>query len=1285
VIGTANYRALTRQVTRRNRVALITISVNDPDNVDFRFATQLCGTPGGAVWEPMVSEGTISNGTKMLDPSVPLGTASFVIADRPSSQFPDTKFSTVLAQYQFIGAPVTIFFWNILPAAEEGLGVAHVASYPADALRRFKGVIQSYRVDLGGIEFQCIVDRVFNKPVTVRTATQTEFPRLPQDAFGAALPIVYGAVGGMPYRNRTASVDGFGGATTPGRFGTIQHIRELLSGVGRAGPAILVDPGRDGGSNPNARIMVTGHAVKQFGSNNPYGTTAWLQSSFGSAHCVDPANANIFNLPTGAGFQLTDGTPPVISCPVVPVGVETTADSGQNVGALLVANNEGAFATINAAKGHRRVRVKLPDIPPLGDFVQAILYVVYRAFGTTVPFTATIINGASTSSMGSLANSATDTWASLNLGGPGSGSLPADGWSLGGVRLEVAFTGGSPTGVIEVVALGIAIQYLPAQSLVETRRQYMKLRTYGRSALGATESGIGPFKARHNLFYIWKDVVTDLYEFTGKLFANVFGWADDASGTVTGVANALVERASDIVRHVLLTYGAGTVLTTAGAMGSFIDARRFLRTYTTSPMVLGFASTATQSVQSLIEQVAQSGPALVYPSEFDGIWRFRPWQTYPASGEVRGLTGATFFKTLTVSSVCNVSGSGALTITRPSGDFVADGVKNGMLIVTSCFPNGTKVTNVIAGTVTVDTPATSGLISGGVLFQSVQMSFPGASAAVKDIIASLAVPGPVLSDGGGIFPDGTAIVAVDVPNLTLTLAAAGGTTGSTNASVAVTIPTATYTIPVSRGDLLDPTTGPRVEPSSEASVASGITLPYAYDAVSNGYTQSAEVSSSGSKAGFDRFNLRDQNMKVDGFTFNANGGSANTGTPLICNFSAADPTTKTFLAGLVGGELVIDGGGVFPNQIAVASYNPSTFVMTLNTGCFATSSSVTLKISTTTNGVIDFVSDGGERHAAIQSGDWDPLNLVAAVESAMAAADVPKLYQANYGGLIIAGVSDKLDWLDVGTVRAATLPAGTYTMEQLAALVQKTMNAVSVNTVFTVTHDRATRKFTVKGSAGGFIKFATGANRSTTAWTTLGFTSAQGDPATPSGGVVGALEVEEQLIAIHRLDGPLELHFFSGGFGVSLRNRSAYEVLGFLPADLVVRSAEAAWVGVSPKGNRERKLRDLDATYFKKPSENFDGRCIYDSGTALEVRNRIIDLKARPRGTVTFVSPILEDMEVGDTFLFSNDMDALTGYPVHGGAAPEGSWASRTFFALESHVSFGQSWQTEIIAIDVND
>jgi hypothetical protein len=70
---------------------------------------------------------------------------------------------------------------------------------------------------------------------------------------------------------------------------------------------------------------------------------------------------------------------------------------------------------------------------------------------------------------------------------------------------------------------------------------------------------------------------------------------------------------------------------------------------------------------------------------------------------------------------------------------------------------------------------------------------------------------------------------------------------------------------------------------------------------------------------------------------------------------------------------------------------------------------------------------------------------------------------------------------------------------------------------------------------------------------------------------------------------------------------------------------------------------------------------------------------------VTIPSLVLEDMEVGDTFLFDSDMDRLAGYPAFGGSAPVSSWTQRTFFALEAHTNFGSAWHTEIVAMDLND
>ncbi|NIQ57256.1 MAG: hypothetical protein GWN85_28465, partial [Gemmatimonadetes bacterium] len=56
----------------------------------------------------------------------------------------------------------------------------------------------------------------------------------------------------------------------------------------------------------------------------------------------------------------------------------------------------------------------------------------------------------------------------------------------------------------------------------------------------------------------------------GVVTADVEGWADDSSGTITGTAGALIERPDHVVRHLLRTYGgAPDAETPAAAFDDF--------------------------------------------------------------------------------------------------------------------------------------------------------------------------------------------------------------------------------------------------------------------------------------------------------------------------------------------------------------------------------------------------------------------------------------------------------------------------------------------------------------------------------------------------------------------------------------------------------------------------------------------------------------------------------------------------------------------------------------------
>lgn len=315
-------------------------------------------------------------------------------------------------------------------------------------------------------------------------------------------------------------------------------------------------------------------------------------------------------------------------------------------------------------------------------------------------------------------------------------------------------------------------------------------------------------------------------------------------------------------------------------------------------------------------------------------------------------------------------------------------------------------------------------------------------------------------------------------------------------------------------------------------------------------------------------------------------------------------------------------------------------------------------------------------------------SLTAAVHSGFGSG-----WSVGFGGVIVESHNDRIYFKHTGddTPYTVTLPAGTYTMEQLAAAAQAAINEVldgySIQHV-SVTYSRATRKFTYSRASAPFsLNWATSPTRSAAAMFGFG-----GINTTSATSVTSQGEIEEDRFAIS-ITSPYYILWRSGTHGLLGDRTCAWELLGY---DWQTDSGYTPTLNPStgslqtgfyhladcPRRAREADLVAGDDQTGEKAPVQVDGRCLYDTRTALETRNRLIGLLGAPRGTVAFASETVPDLERGDTFQFTADLDSLRAYAVPG---TDGSWAGKTFRVIEDRSSFGDAWHSEIVAVDLTE
>jgi hypothetical protein len=335
-----------------------------------------------------------------------------------------------------------------------------------------------------------------------------------------------------------------------------------------------------------------------------------------------------------------------------------------------------------------------------------------------------------------------------------------------------------------------------------------------------------------------------------------------------------------------------------------------------------------------------------------------------------------------------------------------------------------------------------------------------------------------------------------------------------------------------------------------------------------------------------------------------------------------------------------------------------------------------LTITTGVNDKLDFATLGGAFTATVAGSAYaDGHAAAAALDAAMETADAGRDFMVCYGGSVRTGYNDKLDIND-GAVKVATVANGDYaTMEALATAYQSALNAASLN--WTVAYSRTTRKFTVDRTAGTkTLLSGTGANKATTAYTLIGYNSS----ADVTGGTVAQDVAEEDLFQIECLGSAMDLLLASGTNGSNATTpKSVAEVYGFDGAyDRDAQGAARHWVGDCPKGTREQKLDAAATAYGHNRELVVEGRAIYDTDTARELRNRLVDLLSEPRVRVRMRTARMPDLERGRLVQFA-DLDDWMKYPKQGS---NGLWAGKSFRVLEVVQHMGPTFEQEVLAVE---
>lgn len=516
----------------------------------------------------------------------------------------------------------------------------------------------------------------WNVPLSPRTVGRNEFPRAPDGAVGAPLGIDYGRHDARKLR-APWPIGYF-----PAGFRFYEALRNGDSKNSRAAMAVLVDTGRGGGvtQNNDMRVGVAGHQLAACYPNGSEdgGTGVYLDFEGALGKVFDVGSGvrpNAINNSQFAGVGMPDGFKTfLVGLPPKDIAaVANTATEARNI----LNPSDTLFATMDYAAGARVLQMTFPGLPEkallesisqwwivvghqsapssAGIYVSAYMRDFY-AGGTYYwfynQFTGPdwVLSGSSTpqiQAFGPISTNQVDphfnlpwspdwfqvklqygpanpgtTWQPNGAGGP---------WDVGGHGLVAG------AGTAHIFFVGVVVQIGVKKFLLESERVFpnaivrdREARPQGNSkgGSGGKRPAMGPFPTM--------TVVPPIYELRGDFYANMIGRADDGAGTFTGSAGSVIERAPDIMMHLLNVYGGvslNDIERGASSFGSFVAARASLK-YGGNDPAHALAVTEATDVLTPILWLAADSLTMPNVSPIDGkvklhVWKPDPPLTYP--------------------------------------------------------------------------------------------------------------------------------------------------------------------------------------------------------------------------------------------------------------------------------------------------------------------------------------------------------------------------------------------------------------------------------------------------------------------------------------------------------------------------------------------------------------------------------------------------------------------------------------------------------------------------------
>ena len=550
-------------------------------------------------------------------PGLQPATTAITIANvRMPHQADGKVFANLLTEYRFHGAAIRVYLW------ERSL------TNPVDRLCVFnKGVVRRYRANRETVTLEATQSPSWVRQVPPKSANRTDYPAL-LDAFdGAPLAIVYGDHSAQGMRGPFGG--GYGtGSPTP------KMVQEDAGGGLFALPGVVVDPGNSA-SGSKARILFAGHDVKAIKGASS-GRSAFIVAEDRLATLDDTA-LSIVNTGQHAGLDLALGSLKAY-VGLMPTDIRVSGGTENNTAkdpmSALQPLDEVSFAFLDQAAGYHVLSAIVPDFSPLGTMIELRYEILYAtASGNLVVY----LNAGTALGLPSTG--------SLQLPGQAQGAVNAAAYSkdwriatgVAGATQELILkfsAGANQTARIHLAALVAVyrpnLNLIVAQSVNQDLRRRLLTEAIRRGGVLGRGSATDYAVARRI-----REATTSpaQYGLSASMYANLLGQADDGSGTYTGVASELIQRAPDIMRHFLTTYGAvsaGDIESGSTAFGSFVAARDSLRTRVGSEFIFAVRIADRMSTEDALQSMAAQSLSCVFMDRFDGKFKIVPWTRYKA-------------------------------------------------------------------------------------------------------------------------------------------------------------------------------------------------------------------------------------------------------------------------------------------------------------------------------------------------------------------------------------------------------------------------------------------------------------------------------------------------------------------------------------------------------------------------------------------------------------------------------------------------------------------------------